>query len=108
MSWQIWQTDSILLSEVAMRRSDLVQSPTFSILHEYHAGEQIIYHLDLYRINSLEEAFEAGVMECLRGTAYTFIEWPGLLLPVLEPDFFRIKLGAAPPTGQNNQREILW
>ena len=28
MSWQIWQTNSILLSEVAMRRSDLVQSPT--------------------------------------------------------------------------------
>src|ERR1700675_970554 len=27
MSWQIWQTNSILLSEVAMRRSDLVQSP---------------------------------------------------------------------------------
>src|SRR5260370_27489601 len=28
MSWQIWQANSILLSEVAMRRSDLVQTET--------------------------------------------------------------------------------
>src|SRR6202165_1256941 len=28
MSWHIWQTNSILLSEVAMRRSDLVQTPS--------------------------------------------------------------------------------
>jgi hypothetical protein len=27
MNWHIWQTNSILLSEVAMRRSDLVQTP---------------------------------------------------------------------------------
>jgi hypothetical protein len=27
MNWQIWQTNSIFLSEVAMRRSDLVQTP---------------------------------------------------------------------------------
>src|SRR4030088_2840734 len=28
MSWHIWQANSILLSELAMRRSDLVQTPT--------------------------------------------------------------------------------
>src|SRR5687768_8085129 len=49
---------------------DSTASPTFSIINEYRytdarKREKIIYHLDLYRLKSLEEAIEAGVEDCL-------------------------------------------
>ena len=41
-------------------------SPTFSIINEYktHWGE-IIFHIDLYRLQNEQEAINAGVEDCL-------------------------------------------
>ncbi|MET0635780.1 MAG: tRNA (adenosine(37)-N6)-threonylcarbamoyltransferase complex ATPase subunit type 1 TsaE [Chitinophagaceae bacterium] len=55
-------------------------SPTFSIINEYvfnkegEAGR--IYHLDLYRLKSAEEAIQAGVEECFYSGDPCFVEWP--------------------------------
>ncbi|MEO8582964.1 MAG: tRNA (adenosine(37)-N6)-threonylcarbamoyltransferase complex ATPase subunit type 1 TsaE [Flavitalea sp.] len=53
-----------------------VSSPTFSIINEYSSGHGIIYHIDLYRCESEEEAFRAGVEECLYSGETCFVEWP--------------------------------
>lgn len=55
-----------------------VTSPTFTIVQEYNipAGP-LFYHLDMYRINSEEEALGFGIDEYLFvPDAITFIEWP--------------------------------
>jgi tRNA threonylcarbamoyladenosine biosynthesis protein TsaE len=64
--------------------TDKVSSPTFSIINEYRgsAGE-IIYHVDLYRLGSAEEARSAGVVECIDSGNLCFIEWPELLQDLL-------------------------
>ena len=36
---------------------DEINSPTFSIVNEYEAGNQLIYHFDLYRINDIGRSF---------------------------------------------------
>lgn len=54
----------------------LVTSPTFSLVNEYplESGE-VIYHFDLYRINSLGELYDLGYEEYFYSDNYVFIEW---------------------------------
>lgn len=60
---------------------DTVSSPTYSIINEYRftdeAGQpHTIYHMDWYRLNSVEEAINAGVEDSLyRPNAWCFVEW---------------------------------
>jgi tRNA threonylcarbamoyladenosine biosynthesis protein TsaE len=56
----------------------LVNSPTFTLIHEY-PGQIPIYHLDLYRIEHSDELREIGVEEYLFGSGVCIIEWPDLI-----------------------------
>jgi tRNA threonylcarbamoyladenosine biosynthesis protein TsaE len=55
---------------------DVVTSPTFSIINEYHYSGGMIYHIDLYRLKDEEEAMRAGVEDCLYSHHFCFVEWP--------------------------------
>lgn len=63
--------------------SDEPSSPTYSIVNEYLADEPV-YHLDLYRLKDLQEAMDAGIEEYLYSACYCFIEWPQIVLPLIE------------------------
>jgi tRNA threonylcarbamoyladenosine biosynthesis protein TsaE len=78
-----------------------VSSPTFSIIHEYRNGRPV-FHMDLYRVKNAEEALDAGVMECLSGTAYCFIEWPEILEAMLPSETQWVQLLVQP-----DQKRIL-
>ena len=57
--------------------TEATSSPTFSIVNEYrNALNQPLYHFDLYRLNSEEEAYDFGIEEYLYSDAWCFIEWP--------------------------------
>jgi tRNA threonylcarbamoyladenosine biosynthesis protein TsaE len=66
---------------------DVISSPTFSIINEYRFSEdgeeKKIYHLDLYRLNSMEEIIQAGVEDCIYSGAICFVEWPEKASPFL-------------------------
>lgn len=51
-----------------------VTSPTFTLISEYH-GRMPLYHMDLYRLGSVEEFIWLGVEEILDGSGVTLIEW---------------------------------
>ncbi len=72
--------------------TDDVSSPTFSIVNEYAMTDDLIYHFDLYRINSLEEAYDFGIEDYLDATHWKFIEWPDLIIDNLQNDFDVITL----------------
>ena len=59
---------------------DIISSPTFSIINEYRfieeGEEKKIFHLDLYRLNSMEEIIQAGVEDAIYSGDICFIEWP--------------------------------
>lgn len=66
--------------------SESTSSPTFSIVNQYEGKEGIIYHLDCYRLDSVEEAINAGLEELLAEAPSTvFIEWPAVIEALL-PD----------------------
>lgn len=76
----------------ALGSTDDVSSPTFSIVNEYVTNNDKIYHFDLYRINSLEEAYDFGIEDYLLTTNWKFIEWPDLIIDNLNEEFNVISL----------------
>lgn len=64
-------------------------SPTYSLVNEYLLPSGgAVYHIDLYRLNSIEEALDIGVEEYLNSGSYCLIEWPQLILPLLHQEEF--------------------
>jgi len=65
---------------------ELEGSPTYSLINEYQStllGK--VYHLDLYRLNAIEEVYDIGIEELLYQNAVCFIEWPEKMQEML-PD----------------------
>lgn len=60
--------------------TEVIGSPTFSIINEYvfykENKSQSIFHMDLYRLNSIEEIIRAGVEDCLESGSICMVEWP--------------------------------
>ena len=80
---------------------DTVSSPTFALINEYHftgpnSAEQVIYHMDWYRLRDSEEAFNAGMEDCVdqavSGRAFCFIEWPEKARELLHPPYLWITI----------------
>jgi len=61
-----------------------VTSPTFTIIHEYPTDPPI-YHVDLYRLNTEQEALEVGIEEYLRGRGVCIVEWADRIERLLPP-----------------------
>ena len=52
-------------------------SPTFSIINTYlGSNNQIIYHVDCYRIENESEVENIGLLEILNEQNLCFVEWP--------------------------------
>jgi tRNA threonylcarbamoyladenosine biosynthesis protein TsaE len=56
--------------------SSTVSSPTFSIINEYNCPEGSLFHIDLYRLKTEEEAIRAGVEDALYSGSLCLVEWP--------------------------------
>lgn len=69
-----------------------VTSPTFSIINEYSTHQDMIYHMDLYRLKSLDEVMDIGMEDYLYSGHYCMIEWPQLLVPILTEDHYQITI----------------
>ena len=90
------------------KTSTPVTSPSFVILNRYNGTDEskneiLLYHFDLYRIQSLAEIYDLGYEEFLQDDGVCLIEWAemlGELLPKQRYDV-RLSLGA-----EENQRRI--
>jgi tRNA threonylcarbamoyladenosine biosynthesis protein TsaE len=66
-------------------------SPTYSLINEYllENGSKI-YHIDAFRINTSDEAYELGLDELFEENAFFFVEWAEKIINFLPER--RIKL----------------
>ena len=72
---------------------DIVSSPTFPIINEYISGSgQKIFHFDFYRIKTIKEVLDIGSDLYLNSGCYCFIEWPELIIPLLDKDVLFLNL----------------
>lgn len=66
-----------------------ITSPTFTLARQYE-GRLVLHHLDVYRLEQLEEVFDIGLPEMLDEGAVTIIEWGDAIRPALPADFLEI------------------
>ncbi len=81
---------------------DNVSSPTFSIINEYLTkNDQLIYHIDLYRIKSLNEIEGIGLFEYLESGNLCFVEWGEAIENLIDLEFNKFIISK-----KNNSRII--
>ena len=66
-------------------------SPSFVIVRQYH-GRLPLYHVDLYRLDRVEEIADLGLEEYLYGDGVCVIEWAEKGLQLLPQNNLLIKL----------------
>lgn len=78
--------------------ADEANSPSFSIINEYRSDTtaELIYHFDLYRLESVEDALEIGVEDYFDSGALCLLEWPERIEPLLPDDTVIVKITVNP------------
>ena len=71
-----------------------VTSPSFVLRREYE-GRLRMLHLDVYRLESLQEVLDIGYEDVLGDTHVTFIEWGDAVSPLLPAEHLEIELALA-------------
>lgn len=63
-------------------------SPSFAIVNEYRSDTtaELIYHFDLYRLETMEEILDIGFEDYLDCGALCLIEWPEKVEDILPND----------------------
>lgn len=69
-----------------------ITSPTFSILNIYNGGRMTLYHIDAYRIKTIEEALDAGLAEVFAEEGIVVLEWGDILETFFENRVINIKI----------------
>ena len=60
-----------------------INSPTFTIVQEYHEGRLPLYHFDVYRIGDITEMDEIGYDEYFYSEGVCLIEWGNLISEIM-------------------------
>jgi tRNA threonylcarbamoyladenosine biosynthesis protein TsaE len=69
-----------------------VTSPTFTLVHEYSGGRLPLFHIDLYRLDTVEQALAIGIEDYLNGMGVTAIEWAEKIEPLLPAHTTRVRI----------------
>ncbi len=74
-----------------------VTSPAFILVRTYE-GRLPLIHLDVYRLDQMQELVDLGIAELLDEGAVTLVEWGDAVTPGLPSDFLEVRLdtGTAP------------
>ena len=67
----------------ALGVTEIITSPTFTIVCEYNSGRLPFYHFDVYRVHDEDELFEIGFDEYIEGQGVCVIEWGDLIKDIL-------------------------
>ena len=75
----------------ALGVDETITSPTFTLVNRYD-GRLPFYHLDVYRLNRLDEVADLGLAEFLDEGGVMLIEWGDTITPVLPADFLEVRI----------------
>ncbi len=73
---------------------EAVTSPTFTLMHEHHRppDDQVLYHVDCYRLTSLDDAWGIGLDDLLYGQHPVVLEWAENIEDLLPPERLWIQI----------------
>jgi len=86
-----------------------VVSPTFTLVREYR-GRLDLAHVDVYRLDRIQDVMDLGLEELGDGEAVLLVEWGDAIEELLPADHLTIELTTAPDDvgGTQPRRIVLW
>ena len=75
----------------ALGVTEPVVSPSFTIVREYE-GRMPLVHVDVYRIDTVQELHDLGFEELVRADAVTLVEWGDMIDGLLPGDRLDVRL----------------
>lgn len=70
---------------------EIVNSPTYTLINEYQNKSGKIVHMDLYRVEDINEINELGLFEYLDKNI-VIIEWPEIILKMIDIKYSLINI----------------
>ena len=68
--------------------TDLVTSPTYTIVNEYLSGRLPLFHFDMYRLRSSDDLWDIGWEDYLDRNGVCAVEWSENVADALEDPLF--------------------
>ncbi|TDG37487.1 tRNA (adenosine(37)-N6)-threonylcarbamoyltransferase complex ATPase subunit type 1 TsaE [Pedobacter changchengzhani] len=76
----------------ALGVTDVVSSPTYSIVNEYIGTNGSVFHFDFYRIKHIEEAYDLGYEDYFYSGGTLLIEWPERVEEILPEHYIKVEI----------------
>jgi tRNA threonylcarbamoyladenosine biosynthesis protein TsaE len=82
-----------------------VVSPTFTLVREYR-GAVPVHHLDIYRLDRVQDVLDLGLDDMLEDGAVVFVEWGDAIEGLLPQDHLSVRMTMPEPNGDDDRREV--
>jgi tRNA threonylcarbamoyladenosine biosynthesis protein TsaE len=89
-SGKTWFTKGIARG-LGVSPNTVVTSPSFALVNEY-PGRVTLYHMDIYRLETLAELLSAGIEEYLHSGGVAVLEWADRWPEILPEDALTVEL----------------
>ena len=89
---------------VGLGITEIVNSPTFTILQIHEGGRLPLYHFDVYRIGDVSEMDEIGFEDYVYGDGVSLIEWADLIQEILPETRISVEIEKDLDKGEDYRR----
>ena len=89
-SGKTWLTKGIAMG-LGVNPKTVVTSPSFTLVNQYQ-GRATLFHMDVYRLGSLDEALSAGIEETIYSGGVVILEWADRWPEILPEQALVVKL----------------
>ena len=79
---------------------DVATSPTFVVVNQYK-GRLPLYHIDLYRLDRIEEVIDLGLDDYLFGKGVCVVEWADKAPGILPQEHLLVEISILTDTSRN-------
>ncbi|HEX6844452.1 MAG TPA: tRNA (adenosine(37)-N6)-threonylcarbamoyltransferase complex ATPase subunit type 1 TsaE [Actinomycetota bacterium] len=87
--------------------SEHVASPTFTLVREYVTGRVPVAHVDVYRLQRVQDVVDLALDELAGGAGVLIVEWGDAIEELLSDERLELVLTAVDPTGVDEARRIV-